>query len=732
MKKIISIIALLLILCFAFAACDQYSANAETNPDIQNGKDDIEGGPVIDGLDPYKVDYSDIIRQWRQYISFNSESVLNSNVKVESVLENKDEYTVSHHSYLLQSHKTENIGKILNETDTEPTVVLRKNIVSIYDMRTGSLRNTYVSSAPVVQNGEILDSETYSVKDFVSYDIDYFDTYGFYRVAKTVRVLREDYVPVDGAEPTLGDYVNKTTYSFYGFGGDVLLENSESDSFNTRYSVSHYNERYLLDLADKTYLVTFDGEIIKEFPLEEEYDIPVYNENAITLRDGYTYFEAYDFKYVLSEANPVTQKLGDLMMYTVPGMTVTVLDENYNVLVDYSTTCYHVAGYAVLGNGNLYVCEYELLPSTATEFDFELADMKFNAVHKIVNPQSKKVEAIELDYVVAGLFNNVTTSIRSFTTITTANVDASTSSGLMQFKSLMDTCTVKDGYTLAQVQKIEEGGLATESVFVVFDDKMNIVAELPKFMPNQLGYASFVTDGMMLVNTTATDNKTVSYIVDTNAGVASLFVHELLGGDDVKMIEGGYYFNGIIYDTKWNVLCDLSEESYMFEKVYNGKVYFTHYDEEGTRCLSYAKITDSDSYSSTPAASISVETVCKGNSIITRDDYVINYVEYEVQVDEFTTTIESYTDYINYDGVQLLTSGVDFSESRTANGETAFYSGTSSVHVTSIDEGLYMAEYTVTYTLTDMSGVSASNAANFPASYTYTTYYVWHIVKTVG
>ena len=724
MKKYLSIIAILLILCFTFAACDQFSTGAMVNP--ENTPEDEWNGPLDDIEDAYTVDYNEIVSQWLEYVSFSDNSEAQNVLSSSELLAADDKLETSVYGYLLVTSKNEEVKTFLNGSDIEPTTVMRKQITSIYDLRSGSIRETYVSRVPVTNGNGIIDPSNYSVSDFIEYDIDIYTNYGFYRVEKTVLVLRDSFdTEVDG-EPDFDDYVEKSTFSYYTLNGDAILLDSETASFDVR-STNNTSSRYLLDLEDTTYLIEYDsGNIIREFALGEEYDIPVYNENAITLADGYTYFEEYGFKYVLTESQPITQKLGDLTMYTIPGMTVTVFDDEYKVLVDYTTDCYHVAGYAVLGNGVLYICEYELLPSTATEFDFQLADMKFNAIHKLVNPQSGNVESCELDYVVSGLFNNVTTSIRSFTTISTANVSANTNSELLEFKSLMDTCSVKDGYTLAQVQKIEKGSLATESVFVVLDDKLNIVAELPKFMPNQIGYASFVDDGMILVNVTATDNKTVSYMIDVKEGNASLFVHEYLGADRVTVLDDGYYFNGIVFDKDWNALCDFNKEGYTFKFISNDKIYYTEYNESDNIVLNRGYITNSDYWGYESDYYFATETyVCVGDTINVYDDYLSCYDNYEVQVDEYTYDYNWWIEYYNLNGDVLLKVESSNNDSLYINGDTAYYSGSVSVNISTVADGVHLVTLSIVYDREDTSGVNDENLANFPESYTKTTYYIF-------
>lgn len=725
MKKYLSIIAILLILCFALAACDQFAADSMTNPDTL--PEDEWTGPLVDGPDPYVVDYGEIVSQWLEYVSFLDNTEEQNLLSSSELLVADDKLNTSVYGYLLIASKNEAIKNYLDAEASEPTTVLTKKITSIYDIRSGSIRETYVSRIPATNADGIIDSNNYSVRDFVEFDIDAYAEYGFYRVEKTVLVLREGFDSEVFGEPTFNDYVEKSTYSYYTFNGDAILLDSETSDFNVRGTNNSSSNRYLLDLEDSTFLMEYSsGNIIKEFALREEYDIPVYNENAITLSDGYTYFEEYGYKYVLTESQPIVQKIGDLTMYTIPGMTVTVFDDDYKVLVDYTTDCYHVSGYAVLGDGSLYICEYEILPSTATEFDFAMADMKFNAVHKIVDPKSGKVESIDLDYVVSGLFNNVTTSIRSFTTISTANVSANTNSELLAFKSLMDTCSVKNGYTLAQVQKIEEGSLATESVFVVLDDDLNIVAELPKFMPNQIGYASFVDERMIFVNVTATDSKTVSYMIDVKEGNASLFVHEYLGVDRVTVLNNGYYFNGIVFDKDWNAVCDFNKEGYTFKFIENDNIYYTEYNEYGNIILNRGYISNYDSWGYESDYFFATDTyLCSGDSINVYDGYLTCYDEYETQVDEYTYDYDWCVDYLNANGDLLLRIESNNDDSLYINGETAYYTGNVSVNVSNAADGVYLVTRSVVYDIADMSGVSEDNYTNFPDSYTVTTYYIF-------
>ena len=220
MKKYLSIIAILLIFCFAFAACDQFTANATV--DVETKNEDEISGPIVDGPDPYAVDYNDIVNQWLEYVSFTDGTKTEDTLSSTELFTADDDLDVSLYGYILITSKTEAVEKYLSEGATEATEVLTKTTLTVYDLRTGNVRATYVSTLPEVSGNEILDADTYTISDFVEYSIDAYTSYGFYRVQKTVRVLRDDFNAENGAEPTLNDYVEKSTFSYYGFNGEAI------------------------------------------------------------------------------------------------------------------------------------------------------------------------------------------------------------------------------------------------------------------------------------------------------------------------------------------------------------------------------------------------------------------------------------------------------------------------------------------------------------------------------
>ena len=531
MKRLIAlfITATLLLGCLASCSSPQGSGH--------------DGG---DNLGFSSKNYLDTVAKWTAYLEFAGKD---GNAGITTT--NKIENVSSTHNDLII---TEIAQDVLNEDQSLREVVTTTKWLTLE----GKVVQTFVSKQPTFPL-----REGYSADGLVKYSFDYVDG-GLILVtaeALTLKEAEEGTEPLDPGERS--SYDLKVTYSYYFEDGSVFLTGLESAL--VRRVVNNNSAiaagRYLLDSGEKTYLMSENNELLVTFDLGMEYDVPVYDTESYTFGEynDYTYFEAHGYNYVITEEKAQMMQIGDLVGYIVPGMSLTVMDGNWNVTVSYVSSCYAIVGYAVMENGNVFICEYELLSSEAEEYDILSGTEKLNVHNKLIDVKTGNVAELELGFTAQKLFNETTKSIKSFTSLATY-----TGNGF----DLLDT-TVKDGYTLATVNKYEGGLINMQSTYAILDENLAIVAELPAILPDQIFYPGMISNGIMLVETLAVGNKMISYAINTKTGNAMLFPKD---HSSVVHTNLGYLVDRVIYSEGWKELYKISE-SYTDIQVANGDIY---------------------------------------------------------------------------------------------------------------------------------------------------------------
>ena len=565
------------------------------------------GGGNGDPTDPTfptinKVDnnYSASIGAWAEYLSYIAPEAtpeykateILSNVKIDDALAIYGELFVIDETK--EDYKTVTPAPAEGtepDPNAEPIKVLVKTdyIQKWYNKNTGELVKTFTSNNAVESSveGVLKYDETINPLELVRYEINR-NVNGLIEVRTTTLALKE-VEAVEGAEPEVLDplavssYESKTTYSYYFTDAKATLFLEKLESPLTRRSVENASAatagRYLLDCEelDKTFLME-DGELVREFAYNMEYNVPVYDEDSYCLNgQGYAYFELGGNKYIVTESAPLMMPMGDLYMYLVQSMTLTVIGENEKVLVDYKTECYGISGYAVLSNGNVFVCEFELLNRDATEYDILSGEDKLNVHNKIINVADGSVTELELGFKASKLFNNTTKDINTFINYGTLGMTNSTD------ETLLASAKVKDGYILAEIQKYKDGTLDLATTWAVLDENLSIVKELPAIVADQFTYPSFMDANTMIVSARTVGNKLVYYGAHIKTGEISLLptLNQL---DDVQILNNGYFWGKKVYDRNWKEIRDFNETYtsdshpvYTNFKVINGDLYYYNY-----------------------------------------------------------------------------------------------------------------------------------------------------------
>ncbi len=607
-SKLLAVTALLLVLVMMFAACDDTTATNEDTPQDDNN---IQNNTQSENITlSERVNVGEITDKWSQYIEFDP-----MDKKTVDSLKSDSIYFADHNTSIDKIEgwlisKTRNYEeKILDTNDPEalPERIASTVELKLVSTRTGEVVKTLTSFIPELDfegkcKGGVYGHSQYKVYSFVSVP----EIENGFVITKTTKVLKESDIELDPAKAENYDYV--TNYSYYDGNGNLIIQNVEEPASFRETANAHNNSgRILMDAGDKTFLITKEGDIVKSFGRNEEYDVPFFNTESNTgfPQGGYAYFSVGKYNYIVTEELPITKKVGEMLLSTTPGMSIMVMDADFNAVAEYKTNCYHVAGYAVLPNGNVYICEYEETSSKATEYDFEQGGIKFNIKHTFIDLEKDTITDLDLSFVAKSLFNNTTKDINSFINLSVMN-------SLSADRALMDTCRVKGDYIIATIQKYSDNKLEADTSCVVLNSSLQIVAELEKILPSQFYYPSFIDEERMLVMTKAIDGKIVNYVADLNTGYVELYHHNIA---NVKEIDGGYYLSGKIYSKTWKEIYDLDDSEYAFVDIINGKLYCT---QDGSYRTLYAISVDNESLKKT--------AICEGLNMLIHSDYV-SYVD---------------------------------------------------------------------------------------------------------
>lgn len=423
------------------------------------------------------------------------------------------------------------------------------------------------------KNGDKLVDETKNIADQETQQFVEDGVSTLYYVKTTKYVLKDPQAPTEpeGEEISydaalVSSYDTVVTYTYYDkFGNEVVKDLSETVTVRSGAGIT----QAIVDIKDKTYLVQ-DGEIIETFELGMEHGIPTLDKEASQMVEqygqmafdasAYAYYAQGEYEYKVQDAQFYQQIVGELAMMVFPAVSIYAYKDN-EFVAEYKAEADAIMGYAVLPNGSLYVCEYEYLPENSESYDLAFGTQKLNVNHKLINVLTGATTDVDQAFISTKVFTNSTLEIGTAMNATTLGTSG-----------LYDNLKVKDGYVLAEIQKIEDKAVEGNTVFAVLNEStLEIVAELPKIVPNQFGYVGFMDEDHMLVQARTTENSILNYTVEVSTGELELFLHNIR---EATPVDGGFLYGKKVYDYDWQLIKDYTEEMDYEDDlfVWNGKV----------------------------------------------------------------------------------------------------------------------------------------------------------------
>ncbi len=295
-------------------------------------------------------------------------------------------------------------------------------------------------------------------------------------------------------------YYYDYSYSYYDHNGKQLASGLKESDYK---SSTTSNGDTLIYIADKCYLIR-DHKVFYTFDKGQERPLP------------YVDFEYLDYKYSFDYD------------------TVRVFDGSFNLIAQY-TDHYDYDGFTqtILDNGNVYIQYVYQLDSDAKDYDFAMANgEKFNVKHVILDVATGKATELELGFVVENLISNADNN---------ANM------------------IVKNNNQFAEVYKFAEGKLAADCSFLILDNNMAEVAELPKFLKNQCAGTRFTNTGKLVVAMNSVDldfDDRVYYSVDLANNKIELSVNV---DRYVELGDDAFAYNKTLYSADLTEIYDLSD-----------------------------------------------------------------------------------------------------------------------------------------------------------------------------
>lgn len=412
------------------------------------------------------------------------------------------------------------------KSDTAPKV----NISKLFDNEGGTAAVSYYGSWVAFSSTKYMEGNdsyrqsvvnVYSLIDgskLMRFESGYFDvaesapkTIGFKSIGSQKGILevkRGDLTNIGTDEAPVYEY--KYTYSYYSQDGACLARDLEESSATAIGTPSGAD---LVTINDKCYFCR-DEEVLHTFNKGEERDIPSMN------------LEYGDYKYKFNSDSGV----------------MTVFDSEYNVVGSVNIPVPSGSGSGsgmfdidVLDNGDIYV-------QTISEGDDNNYDFETQSGYKV------KVDQLifHVDTMTTEKIDNVKFAIMDMMTKATGDFER------YSFKLKEENeCQLVAAYKIDENKQI-----SNEISFLIVDNSLGIIAELPNIIKNQTGFEGFISETqLVVVASNYNGQKDISYVVDTVDATVSLYVNT--SHSSYEKVNGGFIYDDILYNDSMQELADL-------------------------------------------------------------------------------------------------------------------------------------------------------------------------------
>ena len=357
---------------------------------------------------------------------------------------------------------------------------------------------------------------SYEAADHSSY-------YEFMAIGCIFELAKYEWVEIPNDDPEaepMGEYVVK--YYYFDNEGNALNKEAltERQYVNSNYYGSMTGT---FSVLDKGYYV-YNGKIIETFKAGQEIVIPVVKN------------EYKGYKYDLNDHYD-----GTIRVYNANNVKVAEYV--------YATTSWIVDRIEILANGNVLIAYSSDVIDDVSDYTYEDGNLKY----EIIDIATGKVVQVAAEYVIDRMSTDYDDG------------------GLGLFP--------KGDYQYAEIYKIADGEADSEISYVILDNELKVIAELPKILKNQVDVYGTISASKIAVEI----ETGWLYSVDMNTGKCELYVNleyftELEGG--------GFIYRDALYNDAMEKVMDLDDYTVHW---FGGDLYLCDSFAGGEYVLTYFK-----------------------------------------------------------------------------------------------------------------------------------------------
>ncbi len=486
-----------------FVSCDK--DDESPNAEVTSASDQTESGtettteatdeteqPQEPTPENESVDYASIISKWNQYIEYKNSDEI-PQYELEALFNSKSNDNTAVNVSMYHRYLAV-VRTTYSQYNDLDQVFSRSYKYEIYNF--AEARKILTFSTPSFNPN---DDEAAFRTPSVAYTVNFVcDAYGEF--TGIINVVTSKLVNTQEDPELEPVYERVYTYAYYDTNGEALASQLEEPATVT----SLYDDNTTLITFDGRCYVSRDGEIIFTCNKGEERAIPYFDS------------EYNGFKYVLTNEK--------VIIYDAEYNRVANYSVNYNSDVDSQKL-------VVLANGDVLVEQIVECGYNESNFDYEYDFSKYKVNHVVISASTGKATEIELDFVIDVFVGKMTDAVNG------VSVRA-------------------DNYQYAEVRRFADGKISSNVEFLILDNALNEVENLPKIVKNQTSIYEFVDADYMIVKATNPTGSNLYYMVNmSNKSVRPYY--DIENDSAYQSMNGGYIYNDILYNNDGNQLYDL-------------------------------------------------------------------------------------------------------------------------------------------------------------------------------
>ena len=317
-------------------------------------------------------------------------------------------------------------------------------------------------------------------------------------------VEKEAKYSVEHNEITGTDYVYAweyvLTYTYYDSLGNVLGERSAS----TRATTIDAGGVTGVKIGNNVYHCR-DGKIIMVSDASNTYAVPDFTT------------EYKDNRYSFDSDSGILQ-------------VITIKKDSYDVLVNYTLPSMYTDNveYSILSNGDVLFRAMNICDSNSTDYDFEYYGYKCDMANILVSITTGEATEIESPFYIDRIICDIEAENYGI--------------------------ALNGDYQYAEIRRISDKKLSEVTEFVILDNTLAEVAQLPAIFKNMASLERGLGNNLILVEVESVYDYSASFAANMSTGEIVRYVNE-----NYTAIDNGFIKNGKVYNNALEEVYDLSD-----------------------------------------------------------------------------------------------------------------------------------------------------------------------------